>query len=117
MKQNKATYLSIFFLLCFVFSFGVNTIQNLNISISKDILNKNCFRNYSEQKKHTDTNTFVFEENENESEADFNVQHIVLPFFISILSNVTNRYNSDYSSYLPVKQTCNIYLSVCNFRI
>lgn len=118
MKINKATYLSFFFLLCFLTSFGTRTYQNLNTTYSKTsfLSCKQCSLSTNETGKYMKTE-FIFEENENESENDFELQALVLPFFISYFQNKLVQLKTISAPPLAEKLTNPIYLSVCNFRI
>lgn len=118
MKRNKATYFSIFFLICFVASFGANSLQGFSIKVSKEKISKSSSANYS-TKNHlsNNSNNATFEENENESKAEYHIPAFVLPFFISAVSHVNTQRLSLYFEPFSLTQTTLIYIKVCNFRI
>lgn len=118
MKINKVTYFSLFFLLCFLSSFGAKTLQNLNT--------KSLFNKYNTKELSVVSNKFdassnnsdsLFEENENEVEDGFGVQAFVLPYFATYFQYEVLKPQTIFANPLAEKLTNPIYLSVCNFRI
>lgn len=120
MKIKKAKYLSIFFLLCFISSFGLSTAQNYTSKVSKVIREGKNLITLSPKENHSDNNNdLVFEKNESEteSESSFHVQAIILPFLISFFLTQESLTQDFLAEPLSAKQTNPIYISVCNFRI
>jgi len=118
MKLNKATYLSIFFLFCFLASFSVNAYQTLNVKESKTCALNHRLHLYSQKQDNASANAeLLFEENENEHDVDFELAAFIIPYFVAYF------YNSEFlpkqfsTKPLVEKYTNPIYLSVCNFRI
>lgn len=117
MKFNKATYLSFFFLLCFVCSFGVCSIQNFNTSKSKlPSIEKSLSVSKKENNASNGTD-FLLEENEKETESNFEAQAFILPFLFSFFQTelYLQKYITAKSPAVVVQNP--IYVSVHNFRI
>lgn len=118
MKFNRSTYFSIFFLLCFIASFGAKTVQNLSTNYSLCKFNHKKLALVSHKYDNgSSSSDSILEESENETEDVFFNQVCTLPYFISY-------FKYDILKILPVavnpltEKTKNpIYVSVCNFRI
>ncbi|MBI3518474.1 MAG: hypothetical protein HY062_03845 [Bacteroidetes bacterium] len=119
MRLSKPTYFSIFFLLCFLASFGANTYRNINISFtSKSNINHSKTASFSAQENNTAAdNEFLFEENENTTENDFQAQVFLLPFFVSYFQYEVVK--PAFCSVTPITEKLSnpIYIAVRNFRI
>ncbi len=119
MKKQKAIYTSIFFLCCFITSFGVNTFYNLNTSVSK--INNFKFSKAISISSKDETKAsnleVLFEETEDETENDFALQAFLLPFFLAYFQFAVTHTKPVTCSYYKVSQTNPIYLEVRNFRI
>jgi len=119
MKLNKPTYFSIFFLLCFVSSFGAKTLQNLNTKSSFGKFNNKELAVVSHiYDSSSNSSDSLFEENENEAEEDWQgVQVFTLPYFITYFQYEVLKPQTVFANPLAEKLTNPIYIEVCNFRI
>ena len=118
MKINKVTYFSIFFLLCFITSFGAKTLQNLN---TKNPLNKLTSKELTvvsnKYDKSSNSSDFLFEENENEVEDGLGVQAFILPYFTTYFQYEVLKPQTTFANPLSEKLKNPIYIAICNFRI
>lgn len=118
MKINKPIYFSIFFLLCFITSFGAKTLQNLNTKVSLNKFNvKELAVVSNKYDSSSNSNDFLFEENENEVEDGLSVQAFILPYFITYFQYEVLKPQTVFANPLAEKLTNPIYIEVCNFRI
>jgi hypothetical protein len=118
MKLTKSTYFSIFFLLCFVASFGAKTLQNLNT--------KACFGKFNHKElavvshkydNGSSSNDLLLEETENETEDVFFIQAFTLPYFITYFQYDVLKTQTVSANPLAEKLKNPIYIAICNFRI
>jgi hypothetical protein len=118
MKLSKSKYFSVFFLTCFLASFSISNIQNLN---SKEYNSKIIqTKSYSLSPKETNTsNSFdsFLEETEDETEDFLNIQLFFLPYFISFFKDELHKAYPVFARSLAEKKSNPIYIEVCNFRI
>jgi hypothetical protein len=118
MKINKSTYFSIFFLLCFIASFGAKTLQNLNTKVSSNKYNTKelsvISNKYDCSSNNSDT---ILEENENEVEDGIGVQAFILPYFVTYFQYEVLKPQTIFANPLAEKLKNPIYIAICNFRI
>jgi hypothetical protein len=118
MKLNKATYFSIFFLLCFTASFSLSNFQNLKtVTTHLKCNHGNSIEVNDANNCDTNASDFLFEENENDGEDFLQIQSFVLPYLIAYTRLQATSTKIIYSNPLSLKVTKPIYISVCNFRI
>ncbi len=118
MKINKSAYFSIFFLLCFITSFGAKTLQNLNTNTSfKKFNTKELDVVSNKYDKTSSSSDFLFEENENEVEDGLGLQAFILPYFITYFQYEVLKPQTIFANPLAEKLKNPIYIAVCNFRI
>ena len=107
-----------FFLLCFLASFSASTYKSIYSKVSSCNISHNKISSVSSKVDcNLSDNEFLFEENETNSENDFQVQAILLPFFVSFFQNEVSQPTFTSAAPLAVKQSNPIYIEVCNFRI
>ena len=118
MKFNKSTYFSIFFLLCFIASFGAKTVQNLSTNSSLCKFNHKKLALVSNKYDYgSSSSDSLLEESENETEDVFFNQVFTLPYFISYFKYDILKIPPVAVNPLTEKTKNPIYVSVCNFRI
>ncbi len=118
MKLSKSTYLSFFFLICFLASFCANTYKNVNSYVPKHTVKHTKTASFNTKEHNTIVdNELLFEETENESENDFQAQFSILPFFISYFQFEIVKPLTFSVKPLSEKLSTPIYIAVCNFRI
>lgn len=91
MNIKKATYLPVFFLLCFLASFGTRTYQNFTTDYSNSEIStsKQSF-NVTKQNGNYCKVEFLFEENENENEFDSFKKNLSQEDYFTFLYLVSN---------------------------
>jgi len=115
---KKATYFSLFFLVCFLTSFSVGTYQNFNSRYTKSTISSKQKISLSSKEDGSYAKTeFLFEENENETESDFEIQASILPFFLAYFQYKLIITHAVSTAPLASKLTNPIYIAVHNFRI
>lgn len=123
MKLTKSTYLSVFFLICFVASFGARAMQNLTTVNGLGKYNKvlavfSHVYNFS-----VISSDSLLEDSENETEIEtetddvLSVQVFTLPNFIAYFQYEEVKKQSVYPNPLAEKHSNPIYIEICNFRI
>ncbi len=118
MKLNKHIFFPIFFLLCFVSSFGASVYKDINTVVNHTkFTNGKTVTVSSKESSDTNTNEFLFEENENENEDSFSAQIFVLPYLVTCFQYEAFKSHENYTKPLVLKASNRIYISVCNFRI
>lgn len=118
MKLNKPTYFSIFFLLCFVSSFGAKTLQNLNTKSSFGKFNNKELAVVSHiYDSSSNSSDSLLEESENETEDVFFIQAFTLPYFITYFQYDVLKIQSVSANPFAEKLKNPIYIAICNFRI
>ncbi len=118
MNKSKSTYLTFFFLFCFLASFSANTIRNFYTSTSLSNLKQTKSISVSSKEERSVLNAdFLFEKNENETEDDFHAQSFLLPFFISFFQYEVLQTKSFSAKPIAENLSSPIYIAVCNFRI
>ena len=118
LKTIKATYLSLFFLFCFLASFSVNTYKNTHtVYLKSHLITNKGFSLSNKEENSSPSDDFLFEENEIETENDFQAQVFTLPFFITYFQYDTFLPKFISAHPLAEKLTTPIYIEVCNFRI
>ncbi len=119
MKLNKATYFSLFFLLCFLASFSISTYQSFNTKLSKHYSSvTNHSHSYSQKESNSSSiPDLLFEENENEVVDGFQIQAFTIPYFVVYFLSEVEQPNLISAKPLAEKCTTPIYLALCNFRI
>ncbi len=118
MKLNRSTYFSIFFLLCFVASFGAKTVQNLNSKASIGKFNHKELALVSHKYDSSSNNSdSLLEESENETEDVFFIQAFTLPYFITYFQYDVLKIQTVSANPLAEKLKNPIYIAICNFRI
>ncbi|MFO0478329.1 MAG: hypothetical protein ACK50L_06095 [Bacteroidota bacterium] len=118
MKLNKSKYFSVFFLTCFLSSFSIANIQNLNSKEynSKIVQTKSCSLSPKERNNSSSFDSFL-EETEDETEDFLNIQLFFLPYFISFFKDELYKTYPIFARPLAEKKSNPIYIVVCNFRI
>ena len=118
MKLTKATYFSLFFLLCFLGSFSISTFQSYTTKQTKHCSIAHHTHSYSQKESNSSSNPdLLFEENENELGDGFHVQAFVIPYFVGYFLSEVSQSNPISAKPLVEIYTNPIYLSVCKFRI
>lgn len=120
MKLSRSTYFSIFFLLCFVASFGAKTVQDLNSksSIGKFNHKELALVSHKYDSSSSSSDSLLEEsENENETEDVFFIQAFTLPYFITYFQYDVLKTQPVSANPLAEKLKNPIYIAVCNFRI
>lgn len=118
MKLKKATYSSLFFLLCFVTSFAASTLQNFNLKkLQSTISHSKLVKLSSKEEQSSNGNDVLLEEVENEIEDVCEAQLFVLPYFISFFKQQLSIIKVNSVTPLAETLTNPIYIAVCNFRI
>ncbi len=119
MKLKKQTYISLFFLCCFLASFSFNAYSNFvdSFPTQSKTISKGQLSVSSKQEKLPYNTDYLFDENEGETENDFHIQSFTLPFFIVYFLH-ERVYLTLQSVKSPKDKLSNpIYIAVCNFRI
>jgi len=118
MKFNKSTYFSLFFLICFIASFGAKTLQNLNTNPSFGKFNHKELAIVSHKYDSISSNSdSLVEESENETEDVFLIQAFTLPYFITYFQYDILKTQSVSANPFAEKLKNPIYIAICNFRI
>ena len=119
MKLSKSTYLSFFFLICFLASFCANTYKNVNSYVPKHTVKHTKTASFNTKEHNTIVdNELLFEETENESSSTLvNSGERFLPFFISYFQFEIVKPLTFSVKPLSEKLSTPIYIAVCNFRI
>lgn len=118
MKLKKHIFFPIFFLICFISSFGASVYKDINTVVNHNNCKNDKTVAFSE-KENSDTNSneFIFEENENETEDSFSAQTFVLPYLVTCFQYEEFIPHEIYTRTIVQKASNRIYISVCNFRI
>jgi len=118
MKLCKATYFSLFFLLCFSASFGAASLQNLRKGIHKNAPLADKQQTLTAASPTTDSGScLLFETNEDETEKSLSVQFFLLAFYHSYF-HTAGIQPLVPKVFTPRQQYATpLYISMCNFRI
>lgn len=118
MKHNKAAYLSIFFLVCFVTAFSFNNYFRINQSGNNSISQKHQSVSFSQgEQNNSNSNDFLFEENETKNEINFSVLAIILPYIVSFVELELKLQLTTSIDAFTSEVSNPIYISAHSFRI